>query len=830
MHRLVMSLAFLCAILVGRAEVARPIDVRVEPLLSGYRWGQAKSAWDLGIPCFNRLTPQNTYCGCVSTALGMLMHYNRWPQSFLSPLKKVRCSYDGQPADYDLEGGLPEWGKMPMDPVQAITDTQAEAIGKLMRDISVSCESAFSTNVYVWSQSQGGAYVKSTITFMGNAFQRLKDRYGYRSVEGVEFASALYPDDPFAYSEERLKQLVIPCCDYGKPITLSIIEKTEHSINVHEIVVDGYGYDENGTFVIHANCGDSDWGKWFCPPRFDLDGRTYGQIGGGLYNILPDECGTIVSGRILDSSKSPVVGAEVIFVGPSGSRVVGYSREKGVYAVLLPEAGLWNATANFDGRQTPLSTFRVIQNETTQIDKTGDLHLEKTPVIGNVFGADLVLQAEYAESVAEVRAIPAGGVILGSTEVVLSTVTEDAVIRYTLDGSDPDRGSPLYEGPIQINNSLELKAKAFARRKNSSETLKVDFHYSDQASCPAGDSQQSPWLFSGLRGALTIDHYNRYTADGSDPEICYRPYECHSVWLEWQAPNSGRFKFKSSTRGADVRGYYWNNATGAWEGPSWWYPEFYVLMAVYQVSPDGSLNYLVSDGVIYDESTGSATTIGESEAEIVLEVKEGVSYRVLCACPCELSLKDSYYSESYWYYDANWKKCYYDPNQARLDFTWDCITAFPKEQQSNSLRAGKPVAYESKTQALAASVDAELEAPPIPEVRKSRYLDLFDLVTRQVGSKWLNSFELKPRAVESLREQVDSGAKCLCSAVGPVGVPEVTVLSTPGFYYSVEAGASLDAMEEGPRILSVSDTVQLQLPLFPQSGFYRLKVSVSDGP
>ena len=47
----------------------------------------------------------------------------------------------------------------------------------------------------------------------------------------------------------------------------------------------------------------------------------------------------------------------------------------------------------------------------------------------------------------------------GTVEVRLST-QGDAPVRYTLDGSEPDANSPLYEGPIAIENSCTLKAKA----------------------------------------------------------------------------------------------------------------------------------------------------------------------------------------------------------------------------------------------------------------------------------------------------------------------------------------------------------------------------------
>ena len=45
--------------------------------------------------------------------------------------------------------------------------------------------------------------------------------------------------------------------------------------------------------------------------------------------------------------------------------------------------------------------------------------------------------------------------------VAISWQGEDGVLRYTTDGSDPTRESPVYEGPFTISDSTVVKAKAF---------------------------------------------------------------------------------------------------------------------------------------------------------------------------------------------------------------------------------------------------------------------------------------------------------------------------------------------------------------------------------
>ena len=53
------------------------------------------------------------------------------------------------------------------------------------------------------------------------------------------------------------------------------------------------------------------------------------------------------------------------------------------------------------------------------------------------------------------------GIIDYGSQVILSTTTTGATIRYTVDGSDPTESSLIYNSPITITQSLTLKAKAF---------------------------------------------------------------------------------------------------------------------------------------------------------------------------------------------------------------------------------------------------------------------------------------------------------------------------------------------------------------------------------
>jgi hypothetical protein len=46
--------------------------------------------------------------------------------------------------------------------------------------------------------------------------------------------------------------------------------------------------------------------------------------------------------------------------------------------------------------------------------------------------------------------------------VTLSSATSQAVIHYTLDGSDPSLSSPVYSEPLTISQTMTIKAMALA--------------------------------------------------------------------------------------------------------------------------------------------------------------------------------------------------------------------------------------------------------------------------------------------------------------------------------------------------------------------------------
>ena len=82
---------------------------------------------------------------------------------------------------------------------------------------------------------------------------------------------------------------------------------------------------------------------------------------------------------------------------------------------------------------------------------------------------------EGRKQAATPAATPPAGEVASGTTVSLATVTPDAVIRYTTDGTDPTATSPVYSAPVEITAETTIKAIAAAEGLTASDVLEA--HY-----------------------------------------------------------------------------------------------------------------------------------------------------------------------------------------------------------------------------------------------------------------------------------------------------------------------------------------------------------------
>jgi hypothetical protein len=118
---------------------------------------------------------------------------------------------------------------------------------------------------------------------------------------------------------------------------------------------------------------------------------------------------------------------------------------------------------------------------------------------------------------------PAGGTYSTAQSVVLSCATNDAIIHYSVDGSEPTSSSTMYSGPVLVNTgTITVKAKAFKTGMVDSDTASATYTIRVESakvaaptfSPPGGtySSTQNVALNCGTEGAII-----RFTVDGSEP-------------------------------------------------------------------------------------------------------------------------------------------------------------------------------------------------------------------------------------------------------------------------------------------------------------------------
>ena len=122
---------------------------------------------------------------------------------------------------------------------------------------------------------------------------------------------------------------------------------------------------------------------------------------------------------------------------------------------------------------------------------------------------------------------PKPGVYTSTIKVTFGCDIPDAVIRYTLDGKEPDDKSPAYEAPVTVHESLTITAKAFLTDWAPSEAASAQYIITGQVAAVAFSPE--PGTFTSEQQAAlscgTPDAVIRYTLDGSEPNETSTAYE-----------------------------------------------------------------------------------------------------------------------------------------------------------------------------------------------------------------------------------------------------------------------------------------------------------------
>ncbi|MBE7049608.1 MAG: hypothetical protein E7394_02415 [Ruminococcaceae bacterium] len=105
-------------------------------------------------------------------------------------------------------------------------------------------------------------------------------------------------------------------------------------------------------------------------------------------------------------------------------------------------------------------------------------------------------------------------------------VDDDTIIYYTTDGSTPDSESLVYSGPIIIDSTIRVRAKAMKYGYNMSSTVTLDYTLPDVSEPVADVASGSYDVMQKVTLSTTAEDAEiYYTTDGSDPKVNGKLYQ-----------------------------------------------------------------------------------------------------------------------------------------------------------------------------------------------------------------------------------------------------------------------------------------------------------------
>ncbi len=177
-------------------------------------------------------------------------------------------------------------------------------------------------------------------------------------------------------------------------------------------------------------------------------------------------------------------------------------------------------------------------------DDNGDLSLaigeEYTSITGiaSTFNADKqIIPRSNADivpaGIQPAYATPAAGLVPIGTEVNLNTISENAEIYYTLNGSEPTKESSLYEEPIVVDEATTIRAITFDAAGNSADIREFAYTVYDNSKGTKihhiqGESHESEFVGATVNNVVGVvtyiydingaHYFHMQTPDGKDDD------------------------------------------------------------------------------------------------------------------------------------------------------------------------------------------------------------------------------------------------------------------------------------------------------------------------
>lgn len=162
------------------------------------------------------------------------------------------------------------------------------------------------------------------------------------------------------------------------------------------------------------------------------------------------------------------------------------------------------------------------ENLGKKIQITGDLLAYfSVPGHKNASSFEFVTDTPSEPKAEPVTVSPEPGAVSKGTKVTLTSATENAVIHYTVDGSDPTSSSPVYNEPIELQNDTTIKAIAVKEGYKNSDVASFTYNIAItglRIHDIQGASHQSPYAnksVADVEGVVTqvVDANNFYMQD-----------------------------------------------------------------------------------------------------------------------------------------------------------------------------------------------------------------------------------------------------------------------------------------------------------------------------
>jgi hypothetical protein len=341
--------------------------------------------------------------------------------------------------------------------------------------------------------------------------------------------------DPTNASPEYVSPLIIPAGvittvkvrGFKQDWIPSAIETAVYTISPQVVFVDPIFTPASGMDAVSVSIGTT------LPANaiiyYTLDGSTPTEAS-AVYSapiLIPVGIATIIKAR-----------AFAVNYSPSNVVVAAYNANILPTPVFTPAAGTYSTVQNISiSVAIPSSTIYYTLDGT---DPTTASTLYTAPValqLNQIYNFRAkAYKTGYFESpvavatynmtgvVADVAFSIPGGTYSGAQSVALSTTTVDAIIRYTLDGTEPTATSTRYYTPIDVPamTTTTIKAKAFKFGWTPSNTVTHVYNINGAVSLSA-TFNWAPGIYQTARNivitptVLPTDAIVRYTTDGTDP-------------------------------------------------------------------------------------------------------------------------------------------------------------------------------------------------------------------------------------------------------------------------------------------------------------------------